>query len=438
MMLNIILRAATDKMTKLKSFCWELDCKPLKTLYQGLSTHNTLTSFTLRFPSIRVPRPSVLVPPMANLRVFKALDIDPLCYPDDISMLMLGSKRLEDVRLHFSPRMRAEAESIMNLNTFFGRCHKANYKLNVKHFALQNWFGPNVLGLEQIFDAEACSSITFLDTFGGNDPRTVFVDDTWKDVPPELATSFERVRCNEISPEHIKIMRKAKVSMKYMYLPSNMKRQRTGFTPSSNGSAGSPPTPSVQSLSGDGPHTPYDPNKDPEWIALGKEYLHVIGRFHGATLKHLLLSDLWAVNQEDFADLVSHCTQLEQLGIATDNAEHDSFRLLMPFLPNLRCLRILENDHLKHHFATYTHEQRMWVMSTELGKRPPKNLEFICLGDFCYKIGGPTEVMQEDGTIVPGREITLVDKSEAMKYEIWHLDVLDISADPIAPFTNTK
>jgi hypothetical protein len=140
MMFSILLRAATDRMTKLRSFSWELDCKPMKTLYQGLSAHNTLTSFTLRFPCTRVPRPSVLIPPMLNLRVFKALDIDPMCSPDDISILLFSSRKLEDVRLHFCPRMRAEAESIMNLNMFFGRCHKANYKLKVKHFAMQNWY----------------------------------------------------------------------------------------------------------------------------------------------------------------------------------------------------------------------------------------------------------------------------------------------------------
>lgn len=431
MMLNIILRAATDKMTKLKSFCWELECKPLKTLYLGLASHTNLTSLTLKFPSVRVPRPSVLVPAMTNLRVFKALDIDPLCYPDDISLLMLQSKKLEDVRLHFSPRMRAEAESIINFNTYFGRCHKANYRLNIKHFALQNWFGPNVLGLDAIFDPDVCKSVTFLDSFVGNDPRTVFVDDTWKDVPPDLAVTFERVRCNELSLQHIKVIQNAKVGLKYVYLPSNAHRQRTGFTPSSNGNSASPHTPSVETT----PLTPYDPLKDADWVALGKEYLHVLGRKHGATLKHLLLSDSWAVTQEDFADLINHCPQLEQLGIAVDSADHTAFRLLTPSLVNLRCLRILDNEYLRQHFAQWTHEQRMWVMSREMGKRPPRHLEFICLADFCYKIGGPTEILLEDGSVEAGREITLVDKSEAMKYEIWHLDVVDLTVDPIAPFT---
>ena len=58
MMLNILLRAAVDRMSKLQSFSWELDCKPLKTLYQGLSGHNTLTSLSIKFPNSREPRRS--------------------------------------------------------------------------------------------------------------------------------------------------------------------------------------------------------------------------------------------------------------------------------------------------------------------------------------------------------------------------------------------
>lgn len=144
MMLGILLRTATDKMVKLRSFSWELDCKPLKTLYQGLATHDTLTSLTLKFPKSRMPRPSVMIPPMASLRAFKATDIDPLCYPDDLSMLFLHSKRLEDVRMHFSPRMRRDAEPSASFQTYFGRCEKAGYLMKLKHFAIQNFFGSTL------------------------------------------------------------------------------------------------------------------------------------------------------------------------------------------------------------------------------------------------------------------------------------------------------
>ncbi len=193
MMLAILMRSATDKMAKLRTFSWELDCKPLKTLYQGLATHVTLTNLTLRFPGSRVPRPSVMIPPMKSLRVFKATDIDPLCYPDDISMLLLGSPMLLDLRLHFSPRMRREAEPTLSLSTYFGRCAKANYSIPCTHFAMQNWFGPM-----DMFSMQTCRSVTFLDTFGGigsgGNAQNVYVDDTWKDLPPVSCHQRDRVK----------------------------------------------------------------------------------------------------------------------------------------------------------------------------------------------------------------------------------------------------
>lgn len=142
-MLNTILKSIVARTSQIETIIWELDCKPLKTLYSGLQTCTTLTSLTLKFPSTRDPRPSVIIPPIANLRKLKATDIDPLCYPDDISMLLLGSKRLEDLRLHFSPRMRREAECSLSLDTYFGRCLRAGYQMSLKHLGIQNFFGPN-------------------------------------------------------------------------------------------------------------------------------------------------------------------------------------------------------------------------------------------------------------------------------------------------------
>lgn len=197
MMLNILLRACVNKMVKLQAFLWELDCKPLKTLYQGLAASNSLTSLTLRFPSSRLPRPSVVIPAMPSLRVFKAFDIDPLCYPDDISLLLLGSKELQDVRLHFSPRMRQEAEPTLSLETYWGRCFKANYVPKIKHIAMQNWFGRRDHAFYTLFDAKVCSSMVFLDTFGGaaGGAANVYVDDTWRDVPRDIAQHFRTIRC---------------------------------------------------------------------------------------------------------------------------------------------------------------------------------------------------------------------------------------------------
>ncbi|CAK4035024.1 Hypothetical predicted protein [Lecanosticta acicola] len=424
MMLNIILRAATDKMTRLESFCWELDCKPLKTLYQGLATHSNLTAFTLRFPSTRVPRPAVLIPPMVNLRVFKALDIDPMCYPDDISMLMLGSKKLEDVRLHFSPRMRAEAESIMNLNMFFGRCHKANYKMKVKHFGLHNFFGPNVLGMEHVFDIDTCESVTFLDTFGNNNPKTIFIDETWKGVPMDLFTKFKRVRINELAPQHLLIMRNSKVSVEKYYIV-NERRGKTGFTPPDN----SEPTPNTD-LSDD-----TDSWIDPSLANLKDDFLATVTKVHGEGIKHLLLSDQWPLTRDDVHLIARDCPQLEQLGLAVNTSTHDWLVLLMPFLKNLRALRVLPNEHLAEHFRHVSHEERMNHLGITLANDPRAKFELLGMGDVVYRVGRMMEDVQQDGTIVRRREVTMRGLEAAKGYAIWDLDHLDINVDPVAPFS---
>ncbi|SMR46139.1 unnamed protein product [Zymoseptoria tritici ST99CH_1E4] len=428
-MLGIILRAAIDKMVRLNSFSWELDSSPTKTLYLGLAARDTLTSLTLRFPSARVPRPFVLIPPMQNLRSFKALDIDPLCYPDDISLLLLHSRELRDLRLHFSPRMRSEAENSLALSTFFGKCVQANYKLKLKHFALCNFFGPNDSGgLGQILDEESLESLTMLDVWGGTDPRTVWVDESWKRIEKTPGPSLKRVRINEVSGAHIRLSSQSKLGVERMYLV-NAKRPRTGYTPSA--SAGSSCTPgALTTPSPDTSSTPVDP--DYEEVAICKEYLGSITQFHGHTLRHLLLRDIWALDEDDVAMLVRRCPNLEQLGVAIKDADQSILMRHMPFLTKLRALRILYNDSLVERMRTLSHEEIILGLEPALARPPIPVIEVIGLGDVIYKIGRVVEKQSEDGFIEARREITFGDASEPSRWEIWRLDTLDIGADPIA------
>ncbi|KAK5117781.1 hypothetical protein LTR85_008756 [Meristemomyces frigidus] len=421
MMLNILLRAATDKMMKLRSFSWELDSKPLKTLYQGLSAHTTLTSLSIKCPTSKVPRPSVMVPAMPNLRVFKVTDIDPLCYPDDISMLLLHSRRLEDLRLHFSPRMRREAEPSVSLHTYFGRCWNAGYRLRVKHFALQSFFGVSMEGAEAIWDPDTCKSTTFIDTFGGTgaNPRNVYVDDTWKNIPTDMKTDCRIVRINEVAPQHVELMRRA-IGQECLYI-INAKRPKTEDTDDS-------PTSTLI--------TPGDtPPADEEMAQLGKEYLYVLTRHHGQTLKHLLLHDQWAFGPEDVGDLVRYCPNLEQLGLALNSSNHATMRLLMPFLPKLKAVRILHNEWLAEHMRVISHEDRLAGMSADLWKAGAQQLEWIGIADAVYKCGKNYQAAKADGTTEWRREVTMASRADVQHVEIWSLDVLDISADPIAPFS---
>ncbi|TKA79632.1 hypothetical protein B0A55_03440 [Friedmanniomyces simplex] len=422
MMLNILLRAATDKMVKLRTFSWELDCKPLKTLYQGLATHITLTNLTIKFPSSRVPRPSVMIPPIKNLRVFKATDIDPLCYPDDISMLLLASP-IEDLRLHFSPRMRREAEPTLSLQTYFGRCVKAGMPMKVKHFTMQNFFGTNMQGVEHMWSLETCRSITFMDTFGGigtpGNARNVYIDDTWKDLPPDMRAKFLTCRTNEVATQHVEIIRRNEIGMTSMYFIS-------AKAPRPEGAISSPTSPITPGES---------PPADEEMSRLGKEYLYVLTRQHGQSLRRLLLREEWALTSDDVGDLVRFCPNLEQLGLALNTSNHSVLRLLAPFLPKLKAVRLLNNEALAGHMRTVSHEERMAALSADVWKAGIENLQWMGFGDAVYKVGKVYQQVKEDGTWEWRREVSRSSQADVQHIEIWGLDNLDISADPIVSFS---
>ena len=419
MMLNILLRAATDRMTKLKSFSWELDCKPLKTLYQGLSAHVTLTSLTIKFPNSRSPRPSVIIPPMTNLRAFRAIDIDPLCYPDDISVLLLNSKKLEDLRLHFSPRMRREAESSLSIDTYFGRCRMANYKLKLKHFGMQNFYGSNTQGVANIVDHDTCKSIAFLDMFGGvkGNSANIFLDDTWKDIPKDFKTDFRSTRANEPASQHVQM------------LSHSSGMERLYFVGTQHSKVCSPD--SMEGLA-----TPDGSPPDSDAAALGKQYIYALTRYHGNSLKHLLLSDQWHLDQEDIGDIVRYCPNLEQLGLAVNQPSHlDTVRLLLPFLKNLRALRLLGTEAL----TTRCNEQEPGTELVNMGiwmeKLDSPHMRWISISDHVFHIGSTVPVLQEDGGVQLMREVTNITWEDAKDVEIFGLDVLDIAVDRHPPFS---
>ncbi|KAF2718100.1 hypothetical protein K431DRAFT_322657 [Polychaeton citri CBS 116435] len=420
MMLNSLLRVAVDRMSKLETFSWELDCKPLKTLYQGLAGKNTLTTLRLRFPSSKDPRPGVVIPPLPNLRAFSAYDIDPLCYPDDISLMLLHSRKLTDLRLHFSPRMRQAAEPTLSLESYFGRCIVAGYKIKCKHFALQNFFGPNLIGLDSCFDIEQCHSTTFFDTFGGTlgSARNKFIDDTWAMLKGDEQFYFKTIRCNEIAPQHVSLLSRSS-GLERIYFVNN--RDCTPYsTPASAGENGDPIFPSPT------------PSGDRESVvSLGKDYLYALTRNHGTTMKHMLLKHQWALSIEDLGDIIRYCPNLEQLGVSLSLDTSGVLKLLMPFLTQLKSVRILENEWLSEWRRTFGQQGMMEMMSYDLLRMGETKIKHISVGDVVYEITKGEMPLNRNGETVMGRELIEVDRKEVQHIEIWGMDSLDIDADPI-------
>jgi len=358
------------------------------------------------------------------------MDLDPLCYNDDISLLLLGSKKLRELKMHWSPRMRREAEPSTSLQTYLGRCIAAGYVVPLQHVSLQNFYGPNHGHMHMAFDKKTVVDSHYIDIFGGSKGASsnVFIDATWKKVPRE-PMHWKVHRVNEIALQHTRIM-SSFTGCEELYFVNA--REPPPTTPSSD--MGKTPGASRASAS---PLTPFQtpPANEYEGASLGKEYMHIITTNHGATLRNLLLSDQWAIEADQMAHLVRSCPNLEQLGIALGGTSPEIFRMLVPFLPKLYAIRLLANDWLLNDPRASTinclepeaSETIRHEMGREAYKTDCKKLTWVGVGDRVMKMGKEIEVGNEEtGELEWIREITVKTKEDVRHVRIWSMDSLEI------------
>lgn len=74
----------------------------------------------------------------------------------------------------------------------------------------------------------------------------------------------------------------------------------------------------------------------------------------------------------------------------------------------------------------------MDAIGRDLGKAFNTTARIFGVGDTVYKVGGLIEDINENGLLEWRREVTFGTREDALKWDIWRLDCLDISADPIA------
>ncbi|KAJ9221840.1 hypothetical protein DTO027B5_4593 [Paecilomyces variotii] len=352
MMLNIAVRAAIDRMAELESFSWEMNTKLLETVYQGLAQRPKLTSLTIRFPSSRHPRPTTVIPPMPHLRSLKVTDIDPLCYPDDLSTLLLRSRKLEELKMHWSPRMREAQEPSVMLHDYFRKCIAAKSPLKVKRLALQNLYALHTEEFRTAFDQNAVEEITVLNSPGVDIHTNSFVDNSWTSRPPDENFRIKSLRHDHISRNDCEFLAKCS-GLERLYFV-NAIRGPSDYINTPRPSAGSasamtPPTleNAPSSLNGatgtaagstDSPHPQSPPN--PQHL-VRHLYLNNVTTYHGSTLRHLLLSSRWPLSSNAIARVVRSCPNLSQLAFAPESSSLDVLAILIPFLQNLLALRLL-------------------------------------------------------------------------------------------------
>tara|TARA_R110002003_G_scaffold61_2_gene5518 strand:- start:25586 stop:27160 length:1575 start_codon:yes stop_codon:yes gene_type:complete len=447
MVLQIALRAALDKMAKLDTFAWELNTKPLNTVYQGLVNRSaTLTSFTLRCQTQRIPRPTTMISPMPNLRTLVVYDIDPLCYPDDISLLLFGAKKLENLKLHWSPRMRDTGEESVNLMSIFGRCIAGKSRLPIKRMAVYNLYTRFLGaedGMEHVIDPACQEEITVFNSMGSEDPMTVFLDDGWRlnnsrPIPPNL----KMLRTDHQDKDQAGMLAKFS-GLERFYLVSrriNSKSSSTAATPTTPSTA----TPGVTNGTTSAYGTPTI--TESQCRSIGGEYLAVI-QSHHRTMRHLLLPDRWVISDSALYKLCQSCPHLEQLGFSCNVPPLESLRQIIALCPKLWAIRMLvrPGSELAETVAAMDPEMHGFALATEFWRPEYRNVKYVGLGDkLVYKLGGITFPPKNAPPIPEGqqnsmnakragpmRRIEVLDRDMVKWIEIWGLDTTEF--DPKFP-----
>jgi hypothetical protein len=422
---------------------WELNTKPLGSVYQGL-VDKQLTSLTIRCQTNRVPRPTHTVPPMPNLITLVLYDIDPLCYPDDFSLLFLSCKKLENLKMHWSPRMRENGEESVNLMTMFGRLITAKQSLPLKRSAFYNlftrWYDN---GLDEIVDPNTSEEMTIINCMGSSNSMTVFLDDTWRTrahqpVPPNL----KMVRLDLANKEGASMLRGFQ-GLERLYLIN--KRTKPGSRPESDATTPATPVISTPNISSGSVSVNDTPNVDDvERRSIGGEYLAII-QSHHQTMRHLLLIDLWQLSTNTVVQLCRSCPDLEQLAFNSAAPGLESLREVVAAAPKLRALRLLvrPGSELGEAIDSMDPEMHQFAFATEMWRPEYRNLKYVGLGDeLVWKLEGVVFPPKSAASTFEGGDNSLnakkagprrifrrVSRASVKHVEIWGMDTIEFEAE---------
>lgn len=400
---------------------WMLDAKPLQMVYQGLELRSSLTHFTLVFPTSREPRPLTTIPGIPNLLTFRVMNMDPLCYNDDISLLLLNSKKLEALHMHWNPRMRLEAECSAHLNSYFHRCVSAGYMFAaLREVRMQNFYGPNQGQLYAVLPQSTIVRTHFLDMFGAGPSAqsNVFVNTSWASIPPILKFNWKIHRCNEMSMQHTRMLRGFK-GVEELYFPSKtvgLGNPNTSMVIDNYGTPSSAASTSTASSAVSLENPVIFPGSD--LITLGNEYLDAVCKNHGPTLKKCLFVNAFGYTSSQIAELAKACPDLEQFGVALKAGGEDPFRILIYHLPKLRALRILDNEFLAETISSHADgiSRLCEAVRGYLNDAQGSTMRWLGFGKHVFHVSGGAH----------GHVLSAASWEDVQQEEIWGMDNLEL------------
>jgi hypothetical protein len=425
---------------------WELNTPPLHTVYHGIVARTTLVSLTLRCQNRRIPRPTTIIPPLPNLTTLVVYDIDPLCYPDDISLLLLGSKKLENLTLHWSPRMRAVGEESVSLHSLFGRCMSAKYAIPLKHLGIYNIYTRfSDDAFHYVINPDTHTELTLINSMGSSNPVTVFADDSW------------RVHSNHPTPRNLKMMRTDNTDkesavmlakfkgMERIYIVSNRHAKDSSKCTSA---AATPTTPSTMTPGMNGGNSASSTPKnmtDQRCRSIGSEYIAAVQTNHNHSIRHLLLSERWILSDDALFRLCQTCSNLEQLGFACSVPPLESLRQAFALVPKLWAVRFLMPPSSDTTDDLTDAEMHAFAIGTEFWRPEYKNIKYVGYGDnVVLKLGAVHFPAKSKDPIPNGhansmnakragpiRKVEVVKREDVNHIEIWGKDTTEF--DPAFP-----
>lgn len=405
-------------------------------MYQGLISNPTLSSLTIRCQTKRIPRPTTTIPPLPNLRTLVVYDIDPLCYPDDISLLLVGSKKLENLKIHWNPRMRGSGEESVNLMTIFGRCIAARYSIPLKRLAIYNLYTRfSSDGLERAVDHTAQSEITIINSMGSSDPQTVFVDNAWKlHSTHPVPCNLKMLRTDNTEKESATVLTKFK-GLERVYFISKREKDIS----KSNSCVATPTSATATPGTGNGTLT----ISEQQCRSIGGEYLAAIQTNH-QTVRHLLLPDNWQLSDDALFKLCQSCPNLEQLGFSCLVPPFHLLRQVVALVPKLWAVRMLirAGSEILEKMESVGDDMHVFAMATEVWRPEYQNLKYMGVGaKMVYKLGGvyfppksqeAIPVGQENSMNArragPIRRVERVSRESVEHIEIWGMDTTEFDS----------
>ena len=281
--------------------------------------------------------------------------------------------------------------------------------MTLHKIGMKNLYAHSDGDYEQVFDPSTIREITIIKSIGGS------LDDN-------LSSAFFDPSCGRADSSGL-------VGLK-VFRSDSLSRSQYGFLASIKGLERvyliDTRTPHQERLNGvDSPVSSNGtPSGDCSNIDLKDGYIDSFTKHHGDTLRHLLLPPRWRLNSDDIALIVRRCPNLEQLGIGVEYEEFNNLRLLVPFLPKLRALRLLISpddrtfaNKMKQLDAEGLHEEKIRAEPT---LKDPSSLIYMGLGDIIFKLDGRKSYVDE------GRKIQRMSYDDVKHVEIWALDSADI------------